>query len=178
MNVNMKTKILRPAVVGLLVASMTAMAVLGQQPSQLLGKTDLRAWIDGAPGLPNNLEEAAQRRDAGVAGRSYYQPFYDRVETFKKSYNQAIADKAKPDQAAVRQAAEAQANSNRTQVNALPAIAQMGGIDVLARMSPAERAQAAQLMAQNMQQNPALLTGNASPGMQALMKKIMSDPGY
>jgi hypothetical protein len=115
-----------------------------QQASQVLGKANLHAWLDEAPGLPNSLDEAATRKN----GPPVYQAFYDKVQAFKKSYNQDITSKAKPDEAAMRNAAEAQARSNLAQLNNNPVIAQMGGIEKLSQMTPAQRAQLAQQMMQ------------------------------
>jgi hypothetical protein len=155
--------------------TVSPVAALAQQSSQVLGKTNLHGWIDEAPGLPNSLDEAALRKN----GPSIYQPFYDKVQAFKKSFNQNMTSKSKPDEAAMRNAAQAQAGSNLAQLNSNPVIAQMGGIEKLSQMTPAQRAELAkQMMNGKMQQAPVAPGGRTSPGMQAMMQKVMTDPEY
>lgn len=133
------------AVFALFIACVVSpIVVTAQQASQVVGKVNLHAWLDEAPGLPNSLDEAATRKN----GSSVYQPFYEKVQAFKKSYNQDITSKAKPDETAMRNAAEAQARNNLAQLNNIPVIAQMGGIEKLSQMTPAQRAQLAQQMLQ------------------------------
>jgi hypothetical protein len=138
-----------------LVVFLTAVVAAAERTSQVLGKTNFLGWIDEVPALPISLDDAAVRKN----GTSLYQPFYDKVEAFKKTYKQAIAAEAKPDETAMRKAAEVQVNSNMAQLNSIPMIAQMGGIEKLAKMTPEQRAQLAkqmrQQMIQNMQQTPA-----------------------
>src|SRR5215471_4963434 len=108
MRILKSTKLMKPVVFGVGIVCIGAVVATAQQPSQVLGKTNLQGWIDEAPGLPNGVEEASARRNAG----SFYQPFYDKVDAFKKSFKQSIASRDKPDEAAIRKAAEAQAASN------------------------------------------------------------------
>jgi hypothetical protein len=152
-------KLMKSVVLGVGIVCIGAVAAPAQRSSQVLGKTNLQGWIDEAPGLPNSVEEASARRNAG----SFYQPFYDKVDAFKKSFKQSIASREKPDETAMRKAAEAQATSNLAKLNSLPVIQQMGGIEKLAQMSPEQRAKLAQQMMQSMQQNPVPI-GSPAPG--------------
>jgi hypothetical protein len=172
----MKIQKFQSALVVLFAACVVSpIAATAQQPSPSLGKTNLHAWIDEAPGLPNSLEEAATRKN----GQSVYQPFYDKVQAFKKSYKQDMTGRAKPDEAEMRSAAEAQASSNLARLNSNPVIAQMGGIEKLSQMTPAQRAQLAQQMMQGgTKQSFAAPGGRTSTGMQAMMQKVMTDPAY
>ena len=130
------------ATITLLIACITT-AVAAQQANPVLGKTDLQAWIDDAPALPKNLEEAAARKASTV-----YQTFYERVEAFKKSYKQSISSSVKPVD---------------TTLNNNPIIAQMGGMEKLAQMTPEQRAQAAAQMKQQLMKNPAALSLLTTP---------------
>jgi len=152
-------KLMKPAVFGMSVVCIGAVVATAQQSSQVLGKTNLQGWIDEAPGLPNSVEDASARRNAG----SFYQPFYDKVDAFKKSFKQSIASREKPDEGTMRKAAEAQATSNLAKLNSLPAIQQMGGIGKLKQMTPEQRAKLAQQMVQTMQQN-AVPLDSRTPG--------------
>src|SRR5215467_3691360 len=98
-------KLMKPVVLGMSIVCIAAVVATAQQSSQLLGKTNLQGWIDEAPGLLNSVEEASARRNAG----SFYQPFYDKVDAFKKSFKQSFSSREKPDETAMRKAAEAQA---------------------------------------------------------------------
>jgi hypothetical protein len=156
-------------VFAILVACIAAVVAAAQQPSQVPGKTNLHAWIDEAPGLPKNLEEASARKNGNYAnGGSFYQSFYDKVEAFKKTYKEAVAGQAKPNENALRNTAQTQLNGNLARVNSLPIIAQMGGLEKLAQMTPEQRAQLAQQMMQSMQQNPADATARSAAGTQRL----------
>src|SRR5262245_57474835 len=110
-------KLMKTVVFGVGIVCIGTVVATAQQSSQVLGKTNLHGWIDEAPGLPNSVEEATARRNAG----SFYQPFYDKVDAFKKSFKESIASREKPDEAALRTAAEAQAASNFAKLNSLPA---------------------------------------------------------
>src|SRR5262245_61385646 len=153
-----------------LVVFMTAVVAAAERTSQVLGKTNFQSWIDEIPALPRNLDEAAARK----SGVSLYQPFYDRVEAFKKTYKQQVAAEAKPDEAAMRNAAEVQVNSNMAQLNSIPMIAQMGGIEKLARMTPEQREQLGKQMKEQMIQNmqrPPAASSTPVPSAPAQIKK-------
>src|SRR5215510_2190384 len=116
----MKTRVSLSIIVSLM--WLTAFAV-AQKSSQVLGKTNLHGWIDDAPALPNTLDEAVGRKNSNM-----YATFYERVEAFKKSYRQSISTGV---------------SLEEPTLNNIPAIAQMGGMENLARMTPEQRAQAA-----------------------------------
>jgi len=155
--------------------------VLAQQPS-ILGKTDILALVDAAPGMPSSAAQAATRAygpdirmyEVPVNLDTLYVPFYSRVDAVLKQHRETATLRAKegmPSQAQIEQQSRAQVNSN-------PIVAGMGGIDSLQQMTPAQREAAARQSAANFQQNLMTGGGRNSPGMQAMMQRVMSDPGY
>jgi hypothetical protein len=106
-------KLTQPAMFGLFIACMGTVVVAAQQPTQVVGKTNLHGWIDEVPGLPKSLDEATARKNGNYPnGGSFYQPFYDKVAAFKKAFKQTVSGGVKPDETAMRKAAETQVNSN------------------------------------------------------------------
>jgi hypothetical protein len=57
-------------------------------------------------------------------------------------------------------------------------VQQMGGTEKLMNMTEAERKAAGQKMAENIRQNPGLISGNNDPGMNAMTQKMMKDKEY
>src|SRR5262249_10786409 len=92
----------------------------------------------------------------------------------------SIAGHAKPDEPTTRKAAEAQVSSNLARLNSIPEIAQMGGIEKLAQMTPAQRAQAAELMKQSMLEKQSelrrMMAANAVQGSSTPAKEDEMSP--
>lgn len=161
-----------------------ACVVTGQaqsSPSSILGKTDIQALLEAVPGVPNSTSEAATRAygadirmyDVPVKLDDTYQPFFQQAASAHARMKDAMNARAKnaPDQATVMKQAKDQANAS-------PIVAGMGGLDNVARMTPEQRQQAARQSAAAFQQNLITGGGRNSPGMQAMMQKVMSDPEY
>src|SRR5262245_4986384 len=106
-------KLMKPVVLGVGITCISSVVATAQQANHVLGQTNLQGWIEEAPGLSNSVEEASARRNGG----SFYQPFYDKVEAFKKSFKESISSREKPDPAVMRKAAEAQAGNNLARLN-------------------------------------------------------------
>lgn len=119
-----------------------------------------------------------------VAGKSdieaIYKPYYDKLEKKKEEITaiakrnnkyQEVYDKEGTAGLEKRAAAEAEKNA---------LVREMGGAEKLKNMTEVERTAAAEEMKRKIQQNPAMLTGNAvgDPGMKSMQQKLMSDPEY
>ncbi len=150
-------------------------------PSSILGKTDLQALLEAAPAVPDNTSEAATRA-YGPDVRNYhvqtklgeaYRPFFQQATAAHTRLNDAINTRRKdmPDQATLEKQAKEQSNAS-------PIIAGMGGVDNIQRMTPEQREQAARQSVAAYQQKLASDAGRNSPGTQAFMQKVMTDPEY
>ena len=116
-------------------SAMSAFAQAQQSPS-ILGKTDLHALLEAAPGVPNTPAEAAKRAEqSGHVFPLFYQRTTDAHELIKQGASARA--KGMPDQVTLEAQARAQSNSN-------PIVAGMGGIGKLQQMTPEQRKAAAQ----------------------------------
>ena len=154
----------------LISSSLLPVTAIAQQTPTILGKTDVHALLEAAPGMPNSPAEAARRADQSEA---IYGPFNKRVALAHAQIKEAMQARAKdmPDKATIEKQAMAQANSN-------PLVAGMGGVNRIQRMAPEQQKAAALQSAAQFQQQ--IITGNGrnSPEMQAMMARVMSDPAY
>ncbi|MBS1850662.1 MAG: hypothetical protein JST79_07095 [Acidobacteria bacterium] len=153
----------------ILTLCMPTLSLMGQQPT-ILGKTNIHALLEAAPGVPRSTAEAADRWKQSDA---IYQPFQQKVEAAHKQLQESMAARAHqaPDAATMEKQAKAMSNAN-------PIVSGMGGVDKIQQMTPEQREAAARQSAANYQQS--LVTGNGrnSPAMQAMMQKMMTDPAY
>jgi len=150
-------------------SAMSAFAQAQQSPS-ILGKTDVHALLEAAPGVPNTPAEAAKRaQQSGDIFPSFYQRTTEAHELIKQGA--AARAKGMPDQVTLEAQAKAQSNSN-------PIVAGMGGIDKVQQMTPEQRKAAAQQSMAAFQQNLVTGGGRNSPSMQAMMQRVMNDPEY
>lgn len=165
----------------LIVCSVLTVAVLAAGPELILGKTDINALLEAAPGLPSSTAEAATRaygpdirmNEMPIGLTALYQPFYERVAAVREQFKEAARSRLQgmPSQAATEKQAKEQANAN-------PMVAGMGGVDKIEQMTPEQRQQAGRQAAENYKQSLITGGGRNSPGMQAMMQKVMNDPEY
>jgi hypothetical protein len=156
-------------VLAVLASSLFPATALGQQPTTILGKTDLTGILNAAPGMPATTKDASTRDHEIIYGT-----FYNRASAAHKTLNDAIAMRSKDMQKAMsvtETQAKAQANSNAI-------VSRMGGVDKIQQMTPEQRAAAARQSMAAFQQSLVTGGGRNSPEMQAMMQKVMSDPAY
>jgi hypothetical protein len=108
---------------------------------------------------------------------------YDKYIAKIEEWQKRVSDKTKayssiiqkgPEQA--QKEAQQHADKMRNEVNNNPLIAEMGGMEKVKAMTPAEREKAAREAARK---NPnMMMPGQNDPGMQAFMQKMMTDPAF
>jgi hypothetical protein len=173
--------ILTKAILALIAsAALAALVPAQQRPSSVsvLGKNDYQALLEAAPGIPATPADAAKRvygpdikiqEDPAVLD-SFYAPFYKRVAAARDVIKEAVENRT--------QSQEALLAESRAQANASPIVSRMGGVDKISEMSDEEAKQAAAKAVGGYQQSLAGGPGNTSPGMQAMMERMMNDPAY
>ncbi len=154
----------------LLSSSLLPVTAFAQKAPTILGKIDIHALLEAAPGMPSSPAEAVRLADQSYA---IYRPFFKRVEAAHAQLKEAIQASGKdmPDQATLEKQAKAQANSS-------PIIANMGGVDRIQRMTPDQQKQAALQAAATFQQQILTRNGLNSPQAQDMMARVMTDPAY
>jgi len=173
--------ILTKAILALIAsAALAALVPAQQRPSSVsvLGKNDYQALLEASPGIPATPADAAKRvygpdikiqEDPAVLD-SFYAPFYKRVAAVRDVIKEAVENRT--------QSQEALLAESRAQANASPIVSRMGGVDKISEMSDEEAKQAAAKAVGGYQQSLAGGPGNTSPGMQAMMERMMNDPAY
>ncbi len=154
----------------LLSSSLLPVTAFAQKAPTILGKTDIHALLEAAPGMPSSPAEAVQRAKQSDA---IYRPFFERVAVAHARLKAAIQASGKdlPDQATLEKQAKAEVNSS-------PIIANVGGMDRLQRMTPDQQKQALLQSAATLQQQILTRNGRNSPQAQEMMARVMTDPAY
>jgi len=140
---------------------------------------ELPSLVQLAGEIPEpELPALAKKIDFNSANNPYDR-YIARIELWQK----LVRDKTKeygsitqksPEQ--VKREAQQHADKMRNEVNNNPLIANMGGMEKVKNMTPAEREKAAK---EALNKNPAMMMqGQADAGMQAFMEKMMSDPEF
>ena len=175
----MKTKMKSSLIFLALGAMMMSAKAFSQQPSAntLLGTADIPSYIEGVPGLPGSLEEAAKRAFGGnflqpdyQAMDNYYLPAEENIRRVQLQYEDHYKKQmegATPDRAAINQ-----------EIERNPIIKSMGGVQAIQGMNQEEAEDAARQATEQYLADPFSASGVNSPGMTALYQKMMNDPAY
>jgi hypothetical protein len=94
-------------------------------------------------------------------------------ETARRSIPESLKNPEQAKAAALKNAAKAQESLDNNAI-----IKEMGGLENLKNMSPAQREALARQMAAKVKQNPIAYVGNDGDPMMAFTKKMMTDPSY
>lgn len=137
------------------------------------GEKDLLPLMDEAPS-PIYLLPAAGQADLDAK----FDPYIKKVEAQQKQLVDMIAKNNKLQQVYQKEGEEGVKKRAMAESDKSVMIQQMGGTEKLMNMSDAERKAAALKMASDVKSNPAMLTGNNNPGMNAMMNKMMNDKEY
>lgn len=141
---------------------------------------DLLSLLAGIPepitNLPLAKKEMKVKYDENVWAK-----YIDKLERYEKQMQEAAVknmpedwkDPEKMKQQAYKNAAKAQQDLNNN-----AAIQEMGGIENLQKMTPAQREAMGKQMAEKMKQNPQAYTGASKDPRMAFTQKMMNDPSY
>lgn len=146
----------------------------------LLGTTDIPAYLEAIPRLPDNLAEAVNRAYGDNPSEEnlqrldeFYRPYETRAEERIQEY-QAFAQQKMLAQG-VQNSEAAYLEQSLQDVNANPIIANMGGMEKISQMSEEEKQAAALKAVSQFTANP---SGSSSAGMTALYQRVVTDPEY
>lgn len=103
-----------------------------------------------------------------------YPGFVNRVEVMK----QQLSDMEQQHLGQQRTSKGEMMQDSKNMANKNAVVQQMGGADAVMNMSEQERKNAAKNMKENVMNNPGAFSGIKDPGMNEMMKKIMTDPAY
>jgi hypothetical protein len=107
-----------------------------------------------------------------------FDPYIKKIESQQKKLAEFVAKNSKLQQVYQKEGEEGVKKRAMAESDKSVIMQQMGGTEKLMNMSDAERKAAALKMASDVKSNPAMLTGNNSPGMNAMMQKMMTDKEY
>jgi len=150
----------------------------GNKPQQI--DKDLLPLLAGMPepitNLPAAKKEMKIKYEENIYSR-YIKMLESRQAQMEEAARQSIPDDMKNPELvkkeAYKNAAKAQQDLNNN-----PVIREMGGIENLKNMTPAQREALAKQMTAKIKQDPLAYTGSEADPRKAFTKKMMTDPGY
>lgn len=134
-------------------------------------------------GMPEPITSLPQAKQA-LKGNYDNTPWAVYIEKLER-YSEQMKDMARQNMPAdmkdpekIKQAAYTSAAKAQQDINNNPIIQEMGGLENLKNMTPAQREALAKQMAEKVKQNPQAYTGASNDPRKAFTQKMMMDPQY